>query len=159
MCFLCPGLYGRPTPLLHSTLTIGAAARNPNFRGSWCTLTGRGSRTHPNWRRGNSHSASAGRLVYNICGVWRRRWGGGLVTRRLQARFWSRVQIPKIANFLFFFDGRRTEIGWQITASKLRSLNTSVRYLTFHQEDSVCNPQTLVLLKSWRPQLSLCAIS
>jgi hypothetical protein len=32
------------------------------------------------------------------------------VMRRLQARYWSRVQIPKIANFLFFY-GRRTEIG------------------------------------------------
>ena len=62
-----------------------AARRNPNFRGSQCTLTGRGSRTHPNWsgqklqaallcelppkRRGNSHSAPAGRMVYNIYGL------------------------------------------------------------------------------------------
>ena len=36
-----------------------------------------------------------------------RRWGGGGRVKRLQARCWSLVQIPKIANF--FFDGRRTE--------------------------------------------------
>ena len=39
-------------------------------------------------------------------------------------------------------------------------ITTSVQYLIFHQEDSVRDPQTLVLLESWRPQLSLslCAI-
>ena len=37
-----------------------------------------------------------------------------------QARFWSRVQIPKIANF--FFDGRRTEIGWQIITGSAQSI-------------------------------------
>ncbi len=62
----------------------------------------------------NSHSVPAGRIVYNIYGLrggggevagrWR---GGGGLTRRLQARFWSLVQIPKIDNF--FFDGRRTQ--------------------------------------------------
>ncbi len=38
-------------------------------------------------------------------------------------------------------------------------ITTSVRYLIFHNEDSVRNPQTLVPLESWRPQLFLCAIS
>jgi len=28
------------------------------------------------------------------------------------------------------------------------NITTSVRYLIFHQEDSVCDPQTLVLLES-----------
>ena len=76
----------QPPYLPHSTLTIGApAARNPNFQGSRCTLTGRGCRTHPKWsgqklqaallcgfppkRRSNSHSTPAGRMVYNIYGL------------------------------------------------------------------------------------------
>ena len=100
-------------PTTYNTVTrpttqppTAAAARNPNFRGSRCTLTGRGSRTHPNWSGqkfqvafgGNSHSAPAGRMVYNIYGLCGRWWKGGGVTRRLQARFWSLVQTPKIAN-------------------------------------------------------------
>jgi len=45
----------------------------------------------------------------------RRQWGGGGVTWRLQARFRSLVQIPKVTNF--FFDGRQTENYWQITGT------------------------------------------
>jgi hypothetical protein len=51
----------RPTiqpPYRTSTLIIGAAARNPNFRGSRCTLTGRGSQTHPNWSGQKLQAAS-----------------------------------------------------------------------------------------------------
>jgi hypothetical protein len=33
---------------------------------------------------GNSHSAPAGRMVYNIYGLSRRWWGGGEVTRRCE---------------------------------------------------------------------------
>jgi len=39
------------------------------------------------------------------------------------------------------------------------TFTTSVRYLIFHHENSVHNPQTLVPLESWRSQLSPCVIS
>ena len=34
------------------------------------------------------------------------------------------------------------------------AITASVRYLIFHHEDSVRNPQTLLPLESWRSQLS-----
>ena len=39
------------------------------------------------------------------------------------------------------------------------TITTSMRYLIFHPEDSVRDPQTLVPLESWESQLSLCVIS
>ncbi len=36
-----------PTPLPNATLTIGATARNPNYRGSRVCLNYQGSRTQP----------------------------------------------------------------------------------------------------------------
>ena len=72
------------------------------------------------------------------------------VTQRLQARFWSLVQIPKIANFVF--DGRRTENHWQITGTaNLMSRNVSfnfARYLTSGQE-KISLPITTEA--TWRP--------
>ena len=73
---------------------------------------------------GNSHSAPAGRMVYNIYGLCRRWWGGGEVTRRLQARFWSLVQIPKIANFFW----RTTDRKWLTKTNRVTETRADTKH-------------------------------
>ena len=63
-----------------------------------------------------------------MVGRW---WGGGGVTRQMQARFWSLVQIPKIT--IFFW--RTTDRKWLTNNIKLQS--TSACYHTENGGDEI----------------------